>query len=131
MPGLAAGLSAAPAHAGTLEQVLSDAQGMASEAGWAFVGWTQLLAVGDMTAIRAGAFALAGLVGLAGLYLLVRAPTALMLDADKVEEQEVAEQADAPQPAQADTGRPMRLLQAITAAKAQMAISEAERKHAR
>ncbi len=127
---LATALAAVPARADTL----GDAQAMAGRAGTAIQlwaqSWAQGLARGDALAIESGSFVLSGLVALTGLWLLVRRPRRVIVEEPVVDAPELPELA-LEELAPPEPERPRRLLEAITAAKAQMDISEAERKHAR
>jgi hypothetical protein len=99
----------------------------ANQAATAAAAYAQAMTAGDMAMIQATGFAFSGLIGLIGFWLLVVRPRAgsdviqLGYDGDAAPEEVVPDQ---------ETERPMRLLEAVAAAKAQMAISEAEKKHA-
>jgi len=127
LPALAAILAAGPAQAARPTTIFEDMQAGAIEAGTGLVAWAQQVAHGDMAAIETGGFALSGLIALTGLWLLaVRRTNLLRLGFNPA----------TPEPSEAeasesDIERPVRLLEAIAAAKAQMAISESEKKHGR
>ncbi len=132
---LLAGGPARAASAVTVDSVVAGAGRTAREAGTAASAYGQWLAsdaaaygqrllAGDMAAIKIATFAFSGLIALVGLWLLVRGPRVRRLALVHRERQ--AEPGETG-PAE----RPVRLLEAIAAAKAQMAISAAERKHAR
>jgi Kef-type K+ transport system membrane component KefB len=133
----AATLAFTPANAAmrlmTLEEIKTAAGELgaallvyADRAGIAAAAYAQAIAAGDMAMIRATSFVLSALIGLIGFWLLVVGPRAasdvilLGYHGDADPEEAVREQ---------ETDRPMRFLEAVAAAKAQMAISEAEKKH--
>lgn len=112
-----------------MDGFLTEVQGYASEASWAIAVYAKAMAAGDMPHIRATSFVLSGLVGLIGLWLLAMRPHIQFVAFDEAMTEE-----DAPEPeaeAESEADRPTRLLEAIAAAKAQMSISEAEKKHLR
>jgi hypothetical protein len=117
---------AAPVRADTMV----DAQRSAGKADQAITAWAQALAAGDMAAIVIACLVLSGLVALLGIWLLVSRPRPSMF----LLEDRVGENLPDPETAEviaAAAPRPRRLLEAIAVAKAQMEISEAERKHVR
>lgn len=124
--GLSAALTAVPAQAGAPGDVLA----RPSVSGNAVAAWARALVAGDMAAIVTGCFMVSVLIALAGLrLLLIRPRPDLFLLEDRVGE-------ELPEPETADViaaapARPRRLIEAITAAKAQMEISQAEKKHGR
>ncbi len=126
-----ASLAAAPAHAAAMAGILTEVQGYASEAAWAIAVYAKAVTTGDMPHIRATSFMLSGFIGLVGLWLLVARPRIQLAEfherADKGYAAEPAEAASV----ESEADRPTRLLEAIAAAKAQMSISEAEKKHSR
>jgi Na+-transporting methylmalonyl-CoA/oxaloacetate decarboxylase gamma subunit len=125
----AIGLAAAPAHAAAMDGFLTEVQGYASEASWAIAVYAKAMAAGDMPHIRATSFVFSGLVGLIGLWLLAVRPHSQFVAFDEAMPEEHAPEPEAEAESEAD--RPTRLLEAIAAAKAQMSISEAEKKHSR
>jgi hypothetical protein len=133
---LAASLAATPAYAAETNGFLTEVQGYASEVSWAAAVYAKAMAAGDMPHIQATSFALSGVIGLIGLWLLAVRPR-IRFDEFRFDEfAGEANEAPAAEPAgeapvEGDADRPTRLLEAIAAAKAQMSISEAEKKHAR
>ncbi len=123
----AVALSAGPAYAADTQGVMTEVQAYAGQAGSAVVAFVHAVAAGDMASIQKAAFVLSGLIGLIGLWLLVVRPR-LIEDEDDLAE---ADAIDVAAPAESEADRPARLLEAIAAAKAQMSISEAEKKHSR
>jgi hypothetical protein len=130
VPVVTAASFAAPAHAAAGGGLLTEVQGYASEATWAIAVYAKALAAGDMPHIQATSLVLSGLTGLIGLWLLAVRPRVPLVEYKEVAERYAVEPADEPPP-ESDTDRPTRLLEAIAAAKAQMSISEAEKKHKR
>ena len=127
VPALAAILAAGPAQAAKPTTIFEDAQTAAIDAGTGLAAWARQVAHGDMAAIEAGSFVLSGFVALTGLWLLVVRRSNLLRLGFSPAAPEMSE-AEGPR---AEGERPIRLLEAIAAAKAQMAISESEKKHAR
>jgi hypothetical protein len=125
----AASSAATPAHAAKMDGLLNEAQGYASEAAWAITVYAKALAAGDMPHIQTTSFVLSGLIGLIGLWLLAVRPRIRPFESDEgTDEGHSAEPIAEPSP-ESDADRSPRLLEAIAAAKAQMSISEAEKKH--
>jgi hypothetical protein len=127
----AIGLAAAPAHAAAMDGFLTEVQGYASEASWAIAVYAKAMAAGDMPHIRATSFVFSGFVGLIGLWLLAVRPHIQFVGFDEAMAEEDAPEPAAEAPVETEADRPTRLLEAIAAAKAQMSISEAEKKHSR
>ena len=126
-----AGSSGVPIHA---EVILADAQRMATEWGAAVAAYWRPLMAGEMEAIQMATWLFSGLISLIALRLLIRRP----YDLAEAAEPDVPVSSPGPSRAEpveveaaAEGDRPRRLLEAIAAAKAQMAISAAEQKHAR
>jgi len=117
---------AAPAHAASTQGVLTEVQAYASQAGGASAAFVHAISAGDMASIQKAGFALSGLIALIGLWLLVIRPRVAEHEEVWPEAEEVAAAE-----AEGEADRPTRLLEAIAAAKAQMSISEAEKKHSR
>ena len=128
---VAVSLAATPAQAADATGFLTEVQGYASEALWAIAVYAKAMAAGDMPHIRPISFVLSGIIGLIGLWLLAVRPRIPFSEfVGTVNDDDTSEPAgDVPVDGEAD--RPIRLLEAIAAAKAQMSISEAEKKHAR
>lgn len=122
------GLLAAPAHAASAQDVLTEVQAYAGQAGGAIAAFTRAISAGDMASIQKASFTLSGLIALIGLWLLVIRPRLAEHEEVWPEAEEVAA-TEVETESEAD--RPTRLLEAIAAAKAQMSISEAEKKHSR
>lgn len=128
VPAAAGLLAAAPAQARDAQGVLTEAEAYVGHAGHALAAHAHALASGDMPAIQLTSFVLSGLVAVIGLWLLLVSPRRPLDDhGEEVLETEAAETVSA----DGDADRPARLLEAIAAAKAQMSISQAEKKHAR
>lgn len=128
VPAVAVLLAAAPAQARDARGVLAEAEAYVGHAGQAIAGYAHALAAGDMPAIQSTSFALSGLIAVIGLWLLLVSPRRPSDEQDdEAFETEAAETASA----DGDADRPTRLLEAIAAAKAQMSISQAEKKHSR
>lgn len=94
----------------------------AGQAGGAVLAFAQAVMAGELASIQKVGFAVSGLVALIGLRLLIVRPRQI----DHQDERPEAIEADT---AKTDSGtdRPVRLLDAIAAAKAQMSIDEADR----
>ncbi len=122
--------AAAPAQAFTFSAVATEAQAAASQTGARIMTVAQGIMAGDMAAIQAVALALSGLIAVIGLWLLVRRPRAVPFDLEQGEGSEDRDD-DGGAPTEPEETPSVRLLEAIAAAKAQMSISEAEKKHAR
>ncbi|MBO9671639.1 MAG: hypothetical protein J7485_14110 [Sphingobium sp.] len=120
------GLWAVPVHATSTQGVLTEVQAYASQAGDAIAAFVHAISAGDMPSIQKAGFALSGLIALIGLWLLVIRPRIVEHEEVRPEAEEVAAAE-----AESEVDRPTRLLEAIAAAKAQMSISEAEKKHSR
>lgn len=121
-------LAAAPAHAAGTQGVLTEVQAYLARIGRAISGHVHALAAGDMATIQLTTFALSGFIGLIGLWLLLVSPR---IRPDEAEDEVIEIVQVETAPAEGETDRPTRLLEAIAAAKAQMSISQAEKKHSR
>jgi len=123
-----------PVRAASRTSVFEDAGHGAVQAGVAIMAYADRIAARDVATIQATAFALSGLIGLVGLWLLVRRTPGgpghvEIIYAGAASADEEAEASATA--AEAEPDRPARLLEAVAAAKAQIAISEAEKKHGR
>ena len=121
-------LAAAPAHAAAAQGVLTEIQAYLGNGGNAIASHVHALAAGNMAAIQPTSFVLSGLVGIIGLWLLLVGPRVRF---DEFEDEAVEAESTETAPTEGDADRPIRLLEAIAAAKAQMSISQAEKKHSR
>jgi hypothetical protein len=114
-----------------MDGFLTEVQGYGSEAAWAIAVYAKAMAAGDMPHIRATSFVLSGLVGLIGLWLLAVRPRIQFAEFDEAADERYAAEPAVEASVESEADRPTRLLEAIAAAKAQMSISEAEKKHSR
>ena len=104
-------------------------QGYASEAAWAVTVYAKAIAAGDMSHIQATSFVLSGIIGLIGLWLLIVRPRIQAVQFDEETDDKRTAEPEVEMSDDGEADRPTRLLEAIAAAKAQMSISEAEKKH--
>ncbi len=124
---------AAPAAASSATRGINRAHYVLSNASGAIGAHFRSLLAGDMAAIQLTAFALSGVIALVGFWLLLKpAPWARTVgavialpDQSETQAENRATPADAPESTPPPPGR---LLEAIAAAKAQLAISQAEEK---